>query len=68
MSSVPNLSLVPPAQSEGVRGIDVAALQHAEIKAIDWTRVHLEADRNPPINVGINLGRWTMPVSRKGRA
>lgn len=49
------------------RHFDVAALQHAEIKAINWTRVHLEGDHNPPVSLGRYFGRWTMPVSRKGR-
>lgn len=62
-----NLSLVtsPPPVS---RGVDIHDVQHVEIKAIDWGRVHLEAARNPPIHVGRFLGRWTMPVSRKDKS
>lgn len=62
MKTSPKLTVVP-----ATRGIDVHELQHREIKAIDWNRVHLEGDRNPPINLGRCLGRWSMPVSRKGK-
>lgn len=63
MKPATNLTLVEP--SPAPRGLDIAEIQHLEIKAIDWGQVHLRGDRNPPIHVGRFLGRWSMPVSRR---
>lgn len=61
-------TLVAPTPPDTPRGIDVHDLQHRDIKTIDWTRVHLAGDKNPPIRLGRCFGRWSMPVSRKGKS
>lgn len=52
------LKLVEPAPTPPTpRGIDIADVQHREIKARDWHRVHLEGDRNPPLAF-LSPRRW----------
>lgn len=58
------LRLVPPA---GPAQIDIAAQARAEIRARDWTRVHVEGDRNPPINLWPRRWLYAGEGSRRER-
>lgn len=46
------------------RVVYIADVADRERKAIDWNRVHMEADKRGPIFISPNLWRWSTP-SRK---
>lgn len=51
------LPFAPP--DEEPRPVDINVLIAADIRKRDWRRVHAEADRNPPINVGGRRWGWS---------
>lgn len=43
-----------------MKPIDIAEIERAERKRIDWSRVHIQGDRNPPLTLGtIRTGRYS---------
>lgn len=56
------LKLVPPEQPAPV---DIAQQWRDEVRQRDWSAVHIEGDRNPPISIARRVWAYTMPVSRR---
>jgi len=55
------LALVPP---ETPAPFDPRAQWRAEVRARDWNRVHIEADKRGPITLGIRRWFYSSPIRR----